>query len=182
MNRRYFLKTAALAGASAALAPRVRSASANNKIVLAVMGSLMVIKNNQRAFMINHLIIIIGMVLTGVSTFLFQHEMISAPVWMIFIGLGLYLGYVPFNSIFFDRLIATFKYVSTVGFLIYLADSFGYVGSVGVMLYKEFGHANLSWLNFFIQASYILSVTGSVLMALSLFYFITKFARHKPVV
>src|SRR5689334_5196508 len=39
MNRRYFLKTAALAGASAALAPRVRSASANNKIVLAVMGT-----------------------------------------------------------------------------------------------------------------------------------------------
>jgi predicted dehydrogenase len=39
MNRRYFLKTAALAGASAALAPRVHSASANDKIVLAVMGT-----------------------------------------------------------------------------------------------------------------------------------------------
>src|SRR3954447_16753133 len=39
MNRRYFLKTAALAGASTALAPRIHSASANNKIVLAVMGT-----------------------------------------------------------------------------------------------------------------------------------------------
>src|SRR3954452_4752342 len=38
MNRRYFLKTATLAGASAAFAPRLYSA-ASNKIVLAVMGT-----------------------------------------------------------------------------------------------------------------------------------------------
>jgi MFS family permease len=93
-------------------------------VVLVVMGSLMVIKNNQRAFIINHLIIIIGMILTGVCTFLFEQGLITAPSWMICIGLGLYLGYVPFNSIFFDRLLAAFHYVGTVGFLIYLADSF----------------------------------------------------------
>ena len=102
--------------------------------------------------MINHLIIILGMLLTGVSTFLFQQQMISAPMWMIAIGLGLYLGYVPFNSIFFDRLLAAFNYVGTVGFLIYLADSFGYLGSVGVLFFKEFGYADLSWVDFFISA------------------------------
>jgi hypothetical protein len=145
-------------------------------IVLVVMGSLMVIKNNQRAFMINHLIIILGMIITGVSTFLFQHELISAPVWMIAIGLGLYLGYVPFNSIFFDRLLAAFHYVGTVGFLIYLADSFGYLGSVGVLFFKEFGYAELSWLDFFISSGYILSFAGTALMTGSLFYFRL---RHK---
>ena len=115
----------------------------------------------------------------GAGTWAFQNKWIDAPTWMVAVGMGLYFGYIQFNSIFFDRLIATFKYVSTVGFLIYLADSFGYVGSVGVMLYKEFGHASLSWLGFFTQSSYILSITGSVLMALSLVYFITKFARQK---
>lgn len=145
-------------------------------VVLVVIGSLMVIKNNFKALVINHIMVIFGMLLVGVSTWLFEKQIIDSPTWMVLVGMGLYFGYIEFNSIFFDRLIATFKYVSTVGFLIYLADSFGYVGSVGVMLYKEFGHANLSWLNFFIKASYILSITGSLLMTISLFYFINKFS------
>jgi hypothetical protein len=148
-------------------------------MVLIVMGSLMVIKNNHRAFMINHLIIITGMMLTGVCTFLFQEQLISAPSWMICIGIGLYLGYVPFNSIFFDRLLAAFRYVGTVGFLIYLADSFGYLGSVGVLFFKEFGYAELSWLQFFISSGYIMSFTGTLLMTGSMIYF---HSRHKQLV
>lgn len=142
--------------------------------VLVIMGSIMLIKDNQLALMVNHLIIAGGMVLIGVSTYLFQSELISAPVWMIFIGLGLYLGYVPFNSIFFDRLIAAFRYVGTVGFIMYVADSFGYLGSVGVLFFKEFGFKNVSWLNFIIQSGYILSATGSVLICLSMAYFHLK--------
>ena len=69
-------------------------------IVLVIIGSLMIIKNNQRALMINHLIILMGMIMVGASTFLFQYEIVSAPVWMVCIGTGLYLGYVPFNSVF----------------------------------------------------------------------------------
>ena len=145
--------------------------------VLAVMGSLMLIKNNQKAFMVNHLIIFVGMVMIGVSTFLFQEKLISPPLWMILIGTGLYLGYVPFNSIFFDRLLAAFKYVGTVGFLIYVADAFGYLGSIGVLVFKEFGYSQLSWLEFFISAGYLISVVGSMLIAGSMLYFHWKQKR-----
>lgn len=144
--------------------------------ILVIMGSIMFIKNNRAALIINHLLILLGMVLVGVSSFLFDRALISAPVWMIMLGLGLYLGYVPFNSILFDRLIATFKYVSTVGFLIYLADAFGYLGSIGVMMYKEFGQASLSWLDFFVGAGYVMSVVGSVLIIGSMIYF---YFRHR---
>lgn len=143
--------------------------------VLVVIGSLMVIKSNFKAMVINHMIVLIGMITVGLSTLAYEHELISAPTWMILIGMGLYFGYIQFNSIFFDRLIATFRYVSTVGFLIYLADSFGYLGSVGVLLFKEFGNAELSWLEFFISSGYILSIAGSVLIVLSLAYFIMKY-------
>jgi len=145
--------------------------------VLAVMASLMIIKNNQRAFMVNHLIIFIGLTLIGVSTFLFQHQLISPPIWMILIGLGLYLGYVPFNSIFFDRLLAAFKYAGTVGFLIYVADAFGYLGSIGVLFFKEFGYAEVSWLDFFFSAGYLISIFGSILIGASMFYFHWKHKR-----
>jgi hypothetical protein len=148
-------------------------------IVLIVMGSLMFIKNNFRAFMINHLIILFGMILIGVSTFLFQAEVITPPTWMILIGLGLYLGYVPFNSIFFDRLIAAFQYVGTVGFIMYVADSFGYLGSIAVLLFKEFGFATLSWVDVFISAGYTLSLVGALLILGSMGYFFRKFSHNE---
>jgi len=142
--------------------------------VLVIMGSIMIIKNNKVALMINHLIIMAGMVLIGISTLLFEQQLISAPVWMILIGLGLYLGYVPFNSMFFDRLIAAFHYVGTVGFIMYVADSFGYLGSISVLLFKELGLSTISWLDFFISSGYILSATGTVLIAGSMTYFHLK--------
>lgn len=146
-------------------------------VVLACMGSLMLIKNNKTALMVNHIIIGLGMVMIGVSNFLFQTELINAPLWMILVGIGLYLGYIPFNSIFFDRLIATFKYIGTVGFIMYVADSFGYLGSVAVLFYKEFGQANLSWLDFFISGGYIISVVGTLLIMGSMLYFHLKHKR-----
>ena len=152
--------------------------------VLLVIGSLMVIKNNYKAMIINHVIILVGMVMVGASTLAFEKNLISAPVWMVLVGVGLYFGYIQFNSIFFDRLIATFRHVSTVGFLIYLADSFGYLGSVGVLLYKvllykQSGSVQTSWLDFLIASGYALSFFGSALIAISMVYFISKFKHAR---
>jgi hypothetical protein len=144
--------------------------------VLIIMGSIMLIRNNKKALMVNHLIIIAGMLLIGIGTFLFQQKLIEAPMWMILIGVGLYLGYVPFNSIFFDRLIAAFKYVGTVGFIMYVADAFGYLGSVSVLFLKEFTYTQLSWVDFFMSAGYAISVVGTLLITGSMIYF---HFRHK---
>lgn len=143
-------------------------------IILVLIGSLMLIKNNFKAMVVNHIIILVGMVLVGISTFAYQQQWIGEVAWMTLVGMGLYFGYIQFNSIFFDRLIAAFKYVSTVGFLIYLADSFGYVGSILVVLTKELGNKDMSMLNFFIRGGYVMSVAGSVLITLSLIYFVNK--------
>lgn len=149
--------------------------------ILVIMGSIMFIRSNKNAFMINQIIVLSGMLLVGIATFLFDRGLIAATPWMIMLGMGLYLGYVPFNSILFDRMIATFKYVSTVGFLIYLADAFGYLGSVGVLLYKELGQPALSWLDFFIHAGYVMSVAGSVLVIASMIYFHIRYRQWRDV-
>jgi len=142
--------------------------------LLALIGSLMIIKNNLKAMIVNHIIVLAGMITVGIANFAFEREWIGPLPWMTMVGMGLYFGYIQFNSIFFDRLIAAFKYISTVGFLIYLADSFGYVGSVMVMLYKEFGQKDVSWLRFFLDGGYIMSVSGSILILISLVYFVRK--------
>lgn len=148
-------------------------------LVLIVMGSIIFIKNNQSALITIHYIIFAGMILIGLSTYLFEIQKISAPLWMILVGLGLYLGYVPFNCIFFERLIAAFKYTGTVGFVMYLADSFGYLGSVAILFYKEFGFKSISWLSFFLKSGYIVALFGSLFILISLFYFQWKYQRWK---
>lgn len=146
-------------------------------VVLLVMGSLIFVRNNALALRINHFIVLAGFALIGLSTVWFQAHYINAPMWMMLTGLGLYLSYVPFNCIFFDRLIAAFKYIGTVGFVMYVADSVGYLGSVSVLFYKEFGQRNLSWLSFFQQSALIVSVIGFILMLGSLLYFERKLQR-----
>lgn len=145
--------------------------------ILVIMGSIMFIKNNKRALMVNHIIIMGGMVLIGISTFLYEKQSIDATVWMVLIGTGLYMGYVPFNSIFFDRLIAAFRYVGTVGFIMYVADAFGYVGSVAVLFVKEFIAPDMSYIDLFISGGYMLSVVGTILILSSMWYFHVKHRR-----
>jgi hypothetical protein len=145
--------------------------------VLIIMGSLMLIKNNHRALMVNHAIVAGGMALIGISTFLFEAQHIGPQWWMTLNGLGLYLGYVPFNSIFFDRLIAAFRYVGTVGFIMYVSDAFGYLGTIAVVLFKEFSYAEMSWLDFFISGGYIVSLSGVLLITGSMIYFYSKHKR-----
>jgi len=99
--------------------------------------------------------------------------------WMILIGLGLYLGYIPFNSIFFERMIASFKVAGNVGFLIYLADSFGYMGSVGVMLSKEIFQIKLSWAQLYPKAVVLFSIIGVAGTLISYYYFSKKFNQLK---
>jgi len=149
--------------------------------VLLIMGTLFIIKDNFKTLIVSHIIIGGGIALTGISTLMFQSGLISAPVWMTLVGAGLYFGYVPYNSMFFDRLIAAFKRISNVGFLIYLADSFGYLGSVGVMFFKNFGRAELSWLDFFINSCYSMSIAGSLLLIASIIYFSLKYKAHTSV-
>lgn len=147
-------------------------------IVLAIVGFLVIVKDNFLAFVINHLLIIAGAVLIGGATLLFQNNAINPELWMTAIGLGLYMGYVPFSIMLFERLIGAFKYVCTVGFIMYVADSSGYLGSVAILFYKNFAYSELSWLSFFIQSSYWVSVLSSILCLLSLGYFYWKYYRQ----
>ena len=90
---------------------------------------------------------------------------------MIGVGFGLYLAYVPYGCVLFDRLIAAVGAVGTAGFLIYVTDAFGYLGSVMIMLYKDLGASEISWLSFFTTVSYATSILCTVLFLVSMIYF-----------
>lgn len=148
-------------------------------VILVLIGSMVLIKNNYRALQTAHAFILIGFIIAGVSTILFTTKSIEPIWWMMFVGLGLYMVYIPFNAVFFDRLISTFQYTGNVGFLIYLADSFGYVGSVGVLLSKEIFRVQLNWVTFFSNSVISLSAVGLLLTAFSMVYFSRKYKSRK---
>lgn len=137
--------------------------------VLIAIGSMIFIKNNKKALFVNLYMILAGFAVVAISTLMFKNHLIEPSVWIISSGFGLYLGYVPFNCVLFERLIAAFKISGTVGFVMYLADAFGYLGSVAVLLYKEFAQPNVSWVDFFVTSGIIVGILGIALLTISIF-------------
>lgn len=144
-------------------------------IILLLIGSMVLIKDSFKALMLSHFFIGLGFIIAGLSSYLFISQSLPPVWWMTLVGLGLYMVYIPFNSVFFDRLIAAFKHTGNVGFLIYLADSFGYAGSVGVMLSKEIFKVQLNWVTFFSNSVIWLSLAGLALTIFSSVYFHAKY-------
>ena len=151
-------------------------------VSLGVLGLLMLIvliKDNLKALMVNHVAVFLGLALTGLATYGYHQAWWNDWWWLFLTGFGTYMAYIPFNSILFDRMIAAFRYVSNVGFLIYVADSFGYLGSVSVLLYKDLGAGELSWVDFFSQMSYALTAVGCVGTVLAMVYFYRQHTKMK---
>ncbi len=143
-------------------------------IILVLIGSMVLIKNSFKAFMLAHVFIGLGFVVAGLSTWLFSQGLIAPIWWMTMVGLGLYMVYIPFNSVFFERMIAAFRFTGNAGFLIYVADSFGYLGSVSVLLSKEIFKVQLNWVHFFSNSVMGLSVAGVIITSYSMYYFYQK--------
>jgi len=143
-------------------------------IILVLIGSMVLIKNSFKAFMLAHVFIGLGFVVAGLSTWLFSQGLIAPIWWMTLVGLGLYMVYIPFNSVFFERMIAAFRFTGNAGFLIYVADSFGYLGSVSVLLSKEIFKVQLNWVHFFSNSVMGLSVAGVIITSYSMYYFYQK--------
>ncbi|XCF06933.1 DUF5690 family protein [Tamlana crocina] len=148
--------------------------------VLIIMIAIGSITKNFRAFACYHLVLCAGGLLIGISTVLFQFGVITPVLWMIISGFGMYICYIPFQGLFFDRMIATFKIKGNVGFLIYLADAFGYLGSVIILFYKNFVKANISYLNFFTSLILIVAVLAVSISIISYVFFNNK--KQKTIV
>lgn len=144
----------------------VKSSTIITIFVLIIIASFFSIKSNYRAFIYTHILVIAGLLMSLVSTILFNQAFLSPVSWMIFSTAGLYLAYLPFNCLYFERMISTYSVKGNVGFVMYIADAFGYLGTVLVLLIKEFVTLQFSWVIFF---SFLFSSTALVGIVLVLF-------------
>jgi hypothetical protein len=142
---------------------------------LAGIGSMAGISRHYRALGVIHIMTISGALLLGSSTYLFGAGIVSPLWWMIISGSGLFLPYLLFNGILFDRLLATFKEPGNVGFLMYIADSTGYLGSAAVLFWKNFGAGRQSWLEYYQVLCYGSSIIILLLGLASWLYLSRKY-------
>jgi len=138
-------------------------------LILLVLGLMFLLKDNKKALNINMLLTLTGALMLLITTILFTLGSMSPIWWMVLSGCGLFIPYIIYNGLIFDRFIAAFRITGNIGFLMYLADAFGYLGSVGIMLFKNFGKADISWLSFYTTLS-IVAGTLCVAMIMVTYY------------
>lgn len=148
-------------------------------LVLIVMALLGLVRSNRKAFFINLIVILVGFLLSILTMILFKNEYIGPYWWFTLTGMGLYMSYVPFNCMLFERFIAGSKMTGNAGFIIYVADSFGYLGSNLILIIKNFAASQFSYSIFFEKMFPVFSFVGFVLVLLSLIYFYPRFGIAK---
>jgi MFS family permease len=156
-----------------------RTETNTSLIILFMISSMVLIRKNMKAFRIIHVAILCGFLLAGISSAFFVTGALDGALWMQLVGLGLYMAYIPFNCIFFERMIASFRIGGNVGFLIYIADAFGYLGSISVMLAKEILKVKANWPEFYSQGVVMFSIVGCFGTIISFVYFNRKYRLQK---
>lgn len=119
-----------------------------------------------------------GLLLVSLSTWLLEQKLISPFYWMIAQGTGIYLGYVPFQIVLFERFLAAFKEPGNVGFLMYVSDSLGYLGSASLSMMIQSTSAELNWTSVFVNISYLGGILGVSMVLAALYYFGEKWKAH----
>lgn len=148
-------------------------------IVVACVSSLSLIRNNIRGLWATKGLIAVGILLTGASTLLFHRHAIGPYSWMLSLGTGLFLAYIPIQVAVFERLIALFRMKANAGFFVYGCDAVGYLGSVGLLLYREFFMKDLRWSRVLMQFSYLLCFACLALLITAFVYFNRKHGVRK---
>ncbi|MDB4737906.1 DUF5690 family protein [Verrucomicrobiales bacterium] len=142
--------------------------------VLVPLALLFLIRDNFFGLLAAFGLMILGTLSLGISTLLLDRGAISGLSWMVLVGVGSYLAYVPYGSILFDRMIARAHVIGTAVFAIYVADALGYTGSMAVLLFKDLIAGEVTRLDFFRSFTYILCVGSSGLILASAILILRK--------
>jgi hypothetical protein len=141
--------------------------------VLVLTGSMVLLRDNRRAFFAGLALAAGGAALVGVALAALQNGALSPFAFMVLHGIGMYLPYIAMHTTIFERLIAMTRDRGNLGYLMYLADSFGYLGYVGALLARNALGPAENFLAFFLTLSWAVAGTCLVLLVACWRYFAT---------
>jgi hypothetical protein len=135
--------------------------------VMGVLAGMYFVRDNRRALVLVYAVITFGFALVGVATVLFRAGHLGGYWWMAAVGVGLYLAYVPYGAVLFERMMAASRSAGTAAFAIQLADGVGYTGSVLLQLARDLLFGQFDRLQFLVPLALAVSAAGTLLMLAS---------------
>jgi len=130
--------------------------------VILILCLLWKVKDNRMAVWCNFGLIALGSISLGLATILLQQKMIGPETFYLVNGIGLYIAFVPYQSILMDRLLASLHTVATASFLIAMADSFGYLSTVSLYLardiFSKVHGTDIPWIQMLNIASFVVMI------------------------
>ena len=145
-------------------------------IILVLFGMMVFVKSNIKVLVILLSLVIVSTTVMSFVSFNYEMLQLNTVTWLFIQSLSLYIAYLCFQSIFFDRFIACFKIKGNVGFFIVTIDFIGYTGTVFVLMFKEFFNTDINWLQFYNQLSGYVGIICTIAFTCSIIYLIQ---RHK---
>ena len=139
--------------------------------VLFVNSAAVLIFNNRRAFLSSLATCGLGFVLMTAALLTRATSGDGGFIFMVLIGLGLYLPYVAVHTTLLERMLAMTGERGNVGFLMYVADSVGYLGYVVVMVVRNFHPSATGVLGLLTLLSWLTIVISIACLATSWVYF-----------
>ncbi|MCA9258527.1 MAG: hypothetical protein KDA61_04980 [Planctomycetales bacterium] len=122
--------------------------------VLGAMACLSMVRDNRKGLIAVFAVMLAGTAVMAAATWLWQRDVVDGFWWLALLGVGSYLVYVPYNSLLFDRLLASTQTAGTAVFAIYVADAVGYSGTVLLMAGKDVAWSEASRTGFLTDLAY----------------------------
>ena len=131
------------------------------------------------------LLVLLGLVMAGMVTMAYvsiryEELQLDPLLWLFIQSLCLYIGFLTFQTIFFDRFIACFRIRGNVGFFIVLIDFIGYSGTVVVLTVKEFFSPEIEWLPFYNRLAGFVGIACCLLFSGAFVYLLRRHRREAP--
>ena len=135
-----------------------------------ILGMMFFVKDHAKALSMLFKLIITGMIVMSVVSFGQPTFHLSPVIWLFIQSICLYIVYLTFQTIFFDRFIACFQIKGNVGFFIVTTDFLGYTGTVLVLVIKEFLSPDIHWATFYNQLAGYVGIFCGIMFLCSYIY------------
>ena len=114
-------------------------------IILGIFALFIFFRSNIRALLWLMTLVIAGCLTMTYVSYHYDTLDLSPVMWLFIESLSLYIAYLTFQTVFFDRFIACFRIKGNVGFFIAMIDFIGYLGTVTLLSTKELLDIKIDW-------------------------------------
>lgn len=136
-------------------------------VILGIFALFIFFRSNIKAIMGLMALVLAGCVTLTYVSFNYDTLDLQPVTWLFIVSLSLYIAYLTFQTIFFDRFIACFRIKGNVGFFIAMIDFIGYIGTVTLLFTKETLDIQTDWFALFNHMACFVGAACTVLFAVA---------------